>query len=156
MKYELTDDEWAKLEALLPKKKKGRPCIDLRRTPPSASGTAFTVISVVCNNMAWAQKRALALINNTARLIKVAPQFLDGLALTDTIVMADNLARRLTKYHRKHRNVVERFFQRLNSEASNALWQESRPFLFLRSFYFHTSLLKIICPQSLGGADKTW
>ena len=32
MAYELTDEEWSKLEELLPKKKMGRPCLDLRRT----------------------------------------------------------------------------------------------------------------------------
>jgi len=32
MAYELTEEEWAKLEAVLAKKKMGRPCIDLRRT----------------------------------------------------------------------------------------------------------------------------
>ena len=32
MPYELTEEEWAKLEKLLPKKKMGRPCLDLRRT----------------------------------------------------------------------------------------------------------------------------
>ena len=32
MTYELTYDEWSKLEELLMKKKIGRPCIDLRRT----------------------------------------------------------------------------------------------------------------------------
>ncbi len=32
MAYELSDDEWGKLESLLPKKKMGRPCLDLRRT----------------------------------------------------------------------------------------------------------------------------
>ena len=32
MAYELTDDEWAKLEALLAKNKMGQPCLDLRRT----------------------------------------------------------------------------------------------------------------------------
>ena len=31
MSYELSDDEWVKLEELLPKKKTGRPCLDLRR-----------------------------------------------------------------------------------------------------------------------------
>ena len=52
MTYELTDDEWSKLEELLMKKKIGRPCLDLRRTPPSASGTAFSVISVACKKKA--------------------------------------------------------------------------------------------------------
>lgn len=32
MAYELTNEEWSKLEELLPKKKMGRPCLDLRRT----------------------------------------------------------------------------------------------------------------------------
>ena len=32
MAYELTEDEWSKLEELLLKKKMGRPCLDLRRT----------------------------------------------------------------------------------------------------------------------------
>ena len=32
MSYELTNEEWSKLKALLPKKKMGRPCMDLRRT----------------------------------------------------------------------------------------------------------------------------
>ena len=32
MAYELTDEEWEKLKGLLPKKKMGRPCLDLRRT----------------------------------------------------------------------------------------------------------------------------
>ena len=32
MSYELTNEEWAKLEELLPKKKMGRPCLDLRQT----------------------------------------------------------------------------------------------------------------------------
>jgi len=32
MSYELTNEEWSKLKALLLKKKMGRPCLDLRRT----------------------------------------------------------------------------------------------------------------------------
>ena len=32
MAYELTNEEWSKPEELLPKKKMGRPCLDLRRT----------------------------------------------------------------------------------------------------------------------------
>ena len=32
MSYGLTDEEWEKLKELLPKKKVGRPCLDLRRT----------------------------------------------------------------------------------------------------------------------------
>ena len=32
MVYELTDSEWEKLKELLSKGKKGRPCLDLRRT----------------------------------------------------------------------------------------------------------------------------
>ena len=32
MAYELSDDEWVKLESLLPKKKMGYPCLDLRQT----------------------------------------------------------------------------------------------------------------------------
>lgn len=32
MAYELSDDEWGKLESLLPKNKMRRPCLDLRRT----------------------------------------------------------------------------------------------------------------------------
>ena len=32
MAYELTEEEWTKLKELLPQKKMGRPCFDLRRT----------------------------------------------------------------------------------------------------------------------------
>ena len=32
MAYELSDDEWVRLESLLPKDEMGRPCLDLRRT----------------------------------------------------------------------------------------------------------------------------
>ena len=147
----MTDDEWTKLEELLLKKKIGRPCLNTK---------IHAAVDKQCRPI------KLLLSAGNVNDIKVAPRLLDGLALTDTIVMADKaycsrkfslliesksgspcipckktykLKWETDKEQYKKRNVVERFFQRLKENRRLAMRYDKRADRFF-SFVLFASI----------------